>query len=283
MVGVIVLSSNELSPSGQFDATVQVPPFNKFIKNLRGMQLQGRKMGLKELDLYYSWPNIRTTTTMTFSWKIAGTFTNYTWTLPANYNYSSVSKLNEAFQTFCIANKLYLIDSNQNNVYYMEFLANEASYKIDLNAFLVPTSLPATYSEPAGFVGYPTVSCTPKLTIATGSELCNLIGFLPGVYDGAASAAVFSSTYIPQFNPVSTIFVTCNLCKNDVPINGSTVIATFTAANTEYGSKIEVKPSNITYYDVDSDSQQLEVAFFDQNFNQIHILDPQTTISLEVV
>jgi hypothetical protein len=165
----------------------------------------------------------------------------------------------------------------------MEFLANEASYKIDLNAFLVPTSLPATYSEPAGFVGYPTVSCTPKLTIATGSELCNLIGFLPGVYDGAASAAVFSSTYIPQFNPVSTIFVTCNLCKNDVPINGSTVIATFTAANTEYGSKIEVKPSNITYYDVDSDSQQLEVAFFDQNFNQIHILDPQTTISLEVV
>lgn len=286
MVGVIPLTANDLSPTGLFDATTQVPPFNKLTKNMRGLQLKNRKMGLKKLEIYYSWPNIRSTTSMTFSWKIGAAFSNYTWTLPANYNYSSVEVLNEALQTFCIANGLYLVDGNSNNVYYMEFQQNNVSYKIDLNLLLVPTSLPIavpTWTQPSNFAGYPTVSCTPKLNIPVGSELCNLIGFLPGTYDGGASATVFSSTYIPQFNPVSTIFVTCNLCKNDVPINGSTVITTFTVANTEYGSIIEVEPNTISYYEVDNDSQQLEISFYDQNFNQIYILDPQINILLEVI
>lgn len=285
MVGVITLTANDLSPGGRFDATTQVPPFNKLTKNLRNMQLQKRKMGLKKLELYYSWPNIRSVTSMTFSWKIGAAFSDFTWTLPANYNYSSVDVLNQALQTFCIANGLYLIDGNQNNVYYMELKKNAVSYKIELSLLLVPTSLPVAipaWTQPSNFAGYPTVSCTPKLTINSDSELCNLIGFLPGTYDGGATATIFSSTYIPQFNPVSTIYVTCNLCKNDVPINGSTVISTFTVANTNYGSMIEVEPNSISYYEIDNNSQQLEVAFYDQNFNQLYILDPQINVLLEV-
>lgn len=286
MVGTIIVSVNDLSPTGQFDASSQLPPYNKLSKNMLGSQIQGRKLGLKELNLYYSWPNIRSTTSVTIGWKIGGSFTNYTWTLPANTNYESIKVLNESLQTFCIANGLYLIDGNKNNVYYLEIKDNSSTYKIGLGLFLVPTSLPVgtpAWTQPANFAGYPTVSCTPTLTISTNSEICNLLGFLPGTYDGGAASTVISSTYIPQLNPVSSVLVTCNICKNDVPINGSTVVGTFTVANVAYGSVIEVKPNNITYYDVDSDAQRLEIAFYDQNFLPIYIQDPHITVMFEVV
>jgi hypothetical protein len=123
---------------------------------------------------------------------------------------------------------------------------------------------------------------TPRFTIPSGSELITILGIASGTYDGNTANAVFSSVYVPQLSPVSTVFMTCNIAKNDIPINGSTVISAFTTRGTEYGAMIEVAPSEITYYEIDSNSNNLEVRFFDQSFNQLYIQDPQITVHLEV-
>lgn len=282
MTGSIVLTSDNLSPDGVFNSTRVAAPFNRLTMNMRGLNLQGRRIGLKKLNLYYSWPNINTATSITIAWRVGASYNNYTWTLPALTNYSSVTVLNQSLQTFCIANGLYLKDAAGNNVYYVQLQSNATTYKIDLSLFTVPTSLPATYTQPANFAGYPSASVTPRFTIPSGSELINLLGIANGTYDGNTANAVFSSVYVPQLSPVSCVFVTCNIAKNDVPINGSTVISAFTTRGTEYGAMIEVAPAEITYYEIDSNSNNLEVRFFDQGFRELYIQDPQTTVHLEV-
>lgn len=282
MTGSIILTEDNLSPSGVFNALTTVAPYNRLTINLRGLNLQDRKIGLKKLNLYYSWPNINNATTVQIAWRIGASYNTFNWTLPAKSNYKSATVLNQALQSFCINNGLYLKNATGDNVYFLEIESNEVSYKIDLNLFLVPTSLPVGYTAPSNFVGYPSVSVTPRFTIPSGSELSNLIGFAAQLYDGNTAAASYSSTYVPQFNPVSCIFVCCNVAKNDVPINGSTVIQAFTSRGAEYGSMIEVAPSQISYYDVDSNSNNLEITLYDQNFNQLYVQDPQLTVHLEV-
>lgn len=284
MTGTIILDSNNLNQNGVFDATTTKAPFNRFTVNLRGINLTGRKIGLRKLYMYYSWANINNATPITISWKIGGAFTNYTWTLPALGNISSIAMLNESLQNFCITNGLYLMDkaTPANNVYFLEFVANASSYKVELNLFKVPTSAGTDYVAPSNFAGYPTVSCTPKLTIPSGSELCNLIGFADGTYDGDTTATQFTSTFVPQLSSVSNIFITCNIAKNDVPINGSTVIGSFNTRGVDYGGMIVIDSQTIDWYEIDTNSNLLEIQFWDQNWNKLYVQDPQTMIQLQI-
>lgn len=283
MTGSIILTEDNLSPDGVFNATRTFAPFNRLTLNMRGLNLQGRKVGLKKLNLYYSWPNVQRSNSVTIGWRVAGAYNTYTWTLPAMTNYASISVLNQSLQTFCIANGLYLKTSTGDNVYYLSLQANPTTYKVDLSLFLVPTSLPAGYQQPSNFVGYPSLSCTPRFTLPADSELIGLTGLDQGLYDGQFSTRVYSSIFVPQLSPVSTVFITCNIAKNDVPINGSTVIQAFTTRGTEYGAMIEIAPNEISYYDIDSNSNNLEIQFFDQSFRALYIQDPQITCHLEVV
>lgn len=283
MTGTIILSEKNLAPNGVFNAATTLAPYNRLTLNTLGMNLQGRKIGLKQLSIYYSWPNISTATSITIGWRIGGAYTNYIWTLPAYTNYKDMEILNDSLQTFCIANGLYLINAAGDYVYYLVLQSNENTYKIELNLFLVPTSLPATYSAPSNFAGYPGVSVTPRFTIPIGSEMSNLIGFLAGTYDGITSAISYSSTYVPQLAPVSCIYLTCNIATNDVPINSSTTIQAFTTQGTEYGSLIVVSPNQVTYYNIDCNSNNLEIELYDQNFNRLYVQDPQINCILEVI
>lgn len=282
MTGSIILTEGNLSTDGVFNAITVPAPYNRLTLNMRGLNLQGRKIGLKKLNLYYSWPNINNATSITVQWRIGAAYSNYVWTLPARTNYSSADELNQSLQTFCIANGLYLVNSAGDNVYYITIQSNASTYKIDLSLFLVPTSLPATYTAPANFAGYPSASVTPRFIIPASSELITLTGIPAGTYNGNTSALVQSSIYVPQLSPVSTVFITCNIAKNDVPINGSTVIQAFTTRGTEYGAMIEVQPSEVSYYEIDSNSNNLEIQLFDQSFNPLYVQDPQITIHLEV-
>lgn len=281
MTGTIILSSNNLSPSGVFNTATTTVPFSTFTQNMRGLNLQGRKIGLRKMYIYYSWPNIMNATTITISWKVGTTFTDFQWTIPAHSNFDSITTLNQALQDFCVANGLYLI-SGTSNVYFLELVANESSYKVELNLFKVPTSA-GTYTQPANFAGYPTVSCTPKFTIPAGSELSDLIGFAAGTYDGDTVAIQYTSTYVPQLNPVSCVFITCNIAKNDVPINGSTVIGSFTTRGVAYGAMITIEPqASLEWYEVDTNSNQLEIRLWTQDWEPLYVQDPQTTIQLSV-
>lgn len=282
MTGSIILTEDNLSPDGVFDNTKNFAPYNKLTINMRGINLAGKKIGLKKANLYYSWPNIINNTSLTIGWRIGASYTNYTWTLPAKTNYYTIDELNQSLQTFCIANGLYLVNSTGDYVYYIELKANANTYKIDLNLFKVPTSLPGSWTQPGNFAGYPSVSVTPRFTIPSGSEFIGITGLPANLYDGNTSDVSFSSTYVPQLIPVSTVFMTCNIAKNEIPINGSTVITAFTTRGTVYGQMIEIEPSEISWYEIDTNTNNLEIQFFDQNFNALYIQDPQICVHLEV-
>lgn len=284
MTGSLILNENNLSSTGIFNASTTPGPYNTFTTNLRGFNLTGRKIGLKKLTMYYSWPNITASTNTTISWPVGTGYTDFTWNLPANTNYKSAQVLNEALQAFCITNGMYLINSTTGDyLYYIAIAANETTYKLDLVLSKVPTSLPAGYTQPSNFAGYPTASKTMKFTLPTGSQLCDIMGFSANTYNGNTSATTFSSNYVPQFSPVSSVYVTCNLVKNDLPINGSTVISVFTTRNTEYGSIIELQNQDqIDFYEVDTNSNTVVVQFYDQSWNLLQVQDPQTTIHLVV-
>jgi hypothetical protein len=284
MTGSLILNENNLSPTGLFDASTTPGPYNKFTVNLRGFNVQGRKIGLKKLNMYYSWPNITNQTVTQIQWPVGASYTSFNWTLPPSTNYKDASVLNDALQAFCITNGLYLINSTTGDyLYYIAVAANETTYKLDLVLSKVPTSLPAGYTAPSNWAGYPSTSKTMRFTLSSGSELCNIMGFAPATYDGNTTATTFSSTYVPQFNPISSVYVTCNIAKNDLPINGSTVISTFTTRGTEYGAMIEVSNQDqIDFYEIDTNSNTVIVSFFDQNWNALPIQDPQTTIHLVI-
>lgn len=284
MTGSIVLSEENFSYINGFNSATAVAPFNRLVANTRNMNLTDKKkIGLKKLTIAYSWPNITNATSITIAWRIGGSYTNYTWTLPALTNYKSIDVLNQALQSFCIATGLYLVNSLGDNVYYLQLQANEVTYKVDLTLFKVPTSLPASWTQPANFVGYPSVSVTPRFTIPTDSEMISLIGFPANTYDGNTTDTVFSSQYVPIISPVSAVFVLCNIAKNDTPLNGSTVISVFTTSNTEYGATIVVEPNEISYYDIDSNSTNLEIQFLDQKYRPLYVKEPAVVVHLEVV
>lgn len=284
-LGSISIDSNNLSANGQtFDARNVSPPYSKFYINLRGNNINGRQIGLRRANIYYSWTNIINKTDITISWPVGAGYTNVTWSLPAQSNYASIAVLNQSLQDTLVQNGMYLIDSNGNNVYYIQLIANETTYKVDLDLFLVPTSLPATYTAPGNFAGYPTVSKTMKMTIPTGSELAPMIGFDDNTtYNGNTSATQYSSVFVPQLSKVSTIYVCLDIAHNSIPINSSTVIASFTSHGVNFGQMISYEPSGgIDWFDIHTSSNVATLTLFDQNWNQLYVLDPATSIQLIV-
>ena len=282
MTGAIILNQNNLSPSGVFNSSTTPGPYNTFTQNLRANNLSGKQIGLRKLTMVYSWSNIQNATSITIAYPLdAVSYTNLTWTLPANTNYPSIAVLNEALQSFCISSGLYLINGSD-NVYFAELRENLTTFKVELNLYLLPTSLPGGYTAPGNWVGYPTTSKTLKITIGANNELGNLIGFPAGTYNGNLVATQFTSSMVPMISPVASIYMTCNIAKNDIPINGSNVIEVFTTHGVEFGQTIEVFPSQIQWYDIDLNSNNLEIRFFDQNFNLLNVQDPSTTIMLSI-
>lgn len=284
----IVLDSNNLTPSGgRLDVTTQLAPYNKLFLNMGGQSLVGKKIALNSVNLNYSWPNISSTNnTFSISWPTgAGTYTNVNVTIPVNTNYESISDLNDFLKTVLIANGMYIINNSTGDyLYYMEFLDNPSLYGVSLIQTLVPTSLPAGYTAPAGFATWPTVARTMKFT-TNSNDFSLLIGYARStVYNGATATTTFNSSFVPVLSPVSSVNITCNLANNELALNNdSTIIFTGTTINTRYGSMIQWEPKNLSYYDITSTNNNLIVSFTDQNNAPLYIMDPAINIFFTII
>lgn len=286
-IGNIVLSENNLSQNGAiFNAATQLKPYNKLYLNMGSTSLAGKKIALSKLNVFYSWPNISTTNnTFSISWPTgAGAYSDFSITIPAYSNYSSVEDLNDYLKTILIANGLYIINTTSGDyLYYMSFVSNPNLYGVSLVQNLVPTSLPSGYSLPSNFISWPSVSRTMKFTTDT-SDFNKLIGFAAStIFNGNTSAIVYNSTITAQLSPVSSVNITLNLANNPLSLNvDSTVIYTFTTKDTAYGSIINVEPINLVYYDITSSNNLLILSFTDQDGRALYIQDSQISALLLV-
>lgn len=283
-ISSIILNENNLNQTpNTFNSQTQSGPYNRFYLSIpNGINLRDHQIALQKINTYYSFPNIDSNNyqAATIEWDVGGVYSSFEWNLTVNYNYSTVAELNNALQQFCIDNGLYLINGSD-NVYYLTLTANPNSYGVDLVLYPVPTSLPSGYSEPSNFVGYPSSTTTPKITFK--SDFNKIVGYPATTeYDGGAVQFSYTSAFSPQLSPVSSILVSCNLAHNQLALNGSSsIMNTFTTKDTAYGSSIVVEPPHIVWFDINSNiSSLLIVEFFDQNYNRLNLLDPQTTIQL---
>ena len=278
------LNQNHLNRNGAFDASTQSAPYNQLYYNIGAASLKGKKVALQKANLYRSWASISSdNNTFRISFPTGtSTYTNVDVVISPNTNFETVAELNDYLKTIMIANGMYLINSSTGDyLYWMSLVANPTAYGVSLIQTLVPTSVPAGYTAPSGFIGYPSISRTMKFS-TDASKFNLIIGYrASATFSGNTSAATFDSAFAPQLNPVSSFRICVNIANNPLALNNdSTIIYTDTASGVEWGAMVEIEPHNLVWYHITTDSNLVIVSFTDQNGGPLNIRDPQISVLL---
>jgi len=249
------------------------------------------QIGVSSIAVYNSTFSIsvaRGNNTITVVFPNGAGFLTQVFTIPDGY-YSS-SDLNYFLQYQCLILGWFATTNNgANNIYFLEIVQNSVQYKIQINAYYVPTSAQATtlgYTQGKNLAGangfsYPTAYQTP--TIAFNSIFGSLLGFSAGTYPATSQATNYSvlSSQSPTISPIDSYILTCNLIKSpysipadvfySIPLTGS------------LGTLITQNPAQILFNDIASNYySQLTIRFYDQLFNKIILNDKDVLITLAI-
>jgi hypothetical protein len=193
----------------------------------------------------------------------------------------TVDSINAAIQQQMIITGMYLINPQGKYVYYVTFLYNPTTYGVQLILQVPPPSLPANWTQPSNWVGYSSVSRTPRVQILN-NNFGKIIGFTPRFYPliGSAFDVSFLNTLVPVGSNINSIIITCNLIDNAVGFP-SNILDTMPISNTQFGSNLNYSPPALKWIKlVPGTYQKLEIQFVDQNLNAMNIIDNNVCISL---
>jgi hypothetical protein len=201
-------------------------------------------------------------------------------TLPNGY--FSVTDINSFIQQQLIANGIgYLVDSNENYVYYIELVENPVFYSIQLNCYACPTALPTGWTNPGAWT-LPSTTRTPQLVVQSTNNFGRLIGFNAVTFPTPTQLTNYSkiSDFVPQISPVQSVFLTCNLLQNKY-MSPQNVLYSFTSSGSTFGSIIERAPNFEQWVKVaDGDYSSIEVQFLSQDYRPLPIQDVNITVLL---
>ena len=208
--------------------------------------------------------------------------TTYNGTIPDGYY--SVVDLNYFFQSFCIANNLYLVNTTTNtNMYYVEVLTNSILYKLQLNMYLIPTTAQAGtlgLTKPTGAAwSFPTTATTPTLTI--GANLNQYFGLSAGTYPATPQTTKYTtySTQTPIVQTINSYIFTCNFINSPYSIPNNYFFSL--PINTPYGSQINFNNSQMSWLTISKGVfKTLRIQILDQNYNYIKWNDNEAVITL---
>lgn len=230
------------------------------------------KLGLRSMTIPYSWFNITNAFANTSG-------LSYVWTNGTTYivpypegNYS-IDRISLYLQEQMQANGHYLLNNQQEPVYYLALNVNDVYYAVTLTSIAIPSSLPAGWSNPAGVV---LNGLAPQLIIGGGlNNFRKLIGFDAGTYPPtlAASSTNWNSQNPPIISPVVAVNITCNWLYNSQFQSHANLLASFTP-NLEFGSTLTYEPSNLVMLStIESQFTEIEVSFYDQNWLPLQMKD----------
>ena len=243
----------------------------------------GDRVALQNLNIYYSWNNITAAyknNSFSYTWVVGVAVTTYVVTLPDGFY--TIGQINAYLQSVMYANNHYLINGAGNYVYYLEIVANSIQNAFQINSYPIPTSLPAGYTAPAGWGGYPTSLSTPQFIIPA-TNIQTLLGFTVASYPLAIQTTAYSaiSNMTPQISPVTSVFLMCNLVKNNLS-RPNQILYNF-SPNTTYGSQIQITPPFQVFVPIQQGSYpSITISFLDQNFNPLVIGDSNISILLAI-
>lgn len=276
MKTLILNSSNVVQGSNNSTYTLNFKTNISFI--------EGDTIGVQSILIPYSWFNISSQyNNNSFGYTIDGF--NFTINIPDGF-YTYID-LNILLQTAFISNGHYLKDKDGEYVFYGSFTQNANNYRMEYNAFPIPLVLPTGYSNPAGVLyngAYVPVSGSlymPRLIIYS-NNFGSLMGFTAGTFPNIDYQYAFTSLgqNTPNFSPVNTVLMRCNLVNNKYT-NPSDLFFAFSNSDTKFGSNIVINNSAIGWIDVQPGNyQQITIYLCDQNFNPINFKDNNLCIQL---
>ena len=280
---------------------------NTYVYNFpNSVVLKDKYIAVSQIIMYYSWFNITDTyqnNRLTYTWTVAGVTTTYTINIPNGlYN---ITDINAFCQWTMINNGHYLIDNNGNNVYYFELIVNPNRYAIQLNTYLVPTALPAGWTAPSGFAGFPTTAQNPVVSFP--ANFYKIVGYEPvgGVVfssnsnvgnayvapsptasnyyvakNGAGTLSYLSNIY-PDVQPNSSIYLSISNINN--PYSQPSSILYAITPSVAIGEQVIETPPNFMWNKlIDGTYNQLRVQFLGIDKAPITIKDPNLTIILTI-
>ena len=285
----IVLNRSNLVGDGQN---------NKMIYQFPGSVLfQDTYIAVSQISMYYSWYNISSqlqNNIIQYTWRAGATTTTFTITIPDGLY--EVAVLNELLQFAMIENGHYLINASGQNVYYLELLVNPSRYAVQLNTFLVPLALPAGWTAPASWVGFPTATFNPQFILPAQAN--TLLGFPvdfttdantgnayvpPSGQDLISKLANGTLSYIsttaPDIQPNSSILVSVSNIDNAY-YQPSSILYSI-VPSVAIGELINEKPPQYAWNKlINGTYNQLRLTFLGTDLNPIKINDPSITILL---
>jgi hypothetical protein len=285
----IVLNSSNILPDGQNNKLVYGFPGSVVFKDTY--------VALSQINMYYSWYNISTSllnNVLQYTWVVGATTSTITITIP-NGLYE-VSTLNELLQFTMISNGHYLINSTGQNVYYAEMLLNPSRYAVQINTFLFPISLPAGFTTPGNFPGFPTQSFNPQ--IITPFAINQILGFPVGfttdantnnsyvppsgqdlIVKLANGTLSYISTTAPNVQPNSSILVSVSNIDNQYATPSSILYSIVPTVG--FGELISEKPPQYAFNKlIDGTYNTIRMTFLGTDLQPIKINDPNMTIIL---
>jgi len=287
---ILVLNQNNLVPDGQNNKLIYKFPNSTYFK--------GNSIAVSSVSLYYSWFNISAAyqnNTFFYTWTVGGATTTFPVVLPDGLY--EIPEINAFLQFTMINNGHYLIDSSGKFVYYAEMILNPTRYAVQLNTYLVPTSLPATFVQPGNFAGYPTTAQNPVLTIPAQFNI--IVGYVAGFQTNAnvGNAYVppvspfvnklangtlsYVSTTNPDVQPNSSIYFALSNINNPYSIPSSIIYALVPQG--AVGELITERPPQFIWNKlIDGTYSELQLQFLGSDLNPIKLNDPQMTILLAI-
>jgi hypothetical protein len=245
--------------------------------------------------MYYSWFNISNNLgNNKFGYRFNGV--DYPIVVPDGAY--EVVDLNRLLQFEMIKNGTYLQDADLNNVYYLEMVISPTRYAVQVNTFLFPTSLPAGYTAPANFVGFPATSYNPQLLFPT--KFNEILGYAQnfftdlnsnntapnptangGVKDTATGTISYLSSVSPNVQPNSSVLVSMSNVDNKYASPTSVIYAV--VPNVGVGEIINEKPPQFAFNRlIDGNYTEFRIQLLGTDLQPIQINDPSITILLVI-
>lgn len=260
------------------------------------VNFKNAKIAAQSIIIPYSWLNIDGTVYNNAAFqiimpvKIGGVSTLDTFTITIPKGFYQLSNINQYIQSILISKGYYLINASSQNVYYIEVVANTQLNNCQLNCYVVPTTLPGTWSYGAtltwGSTGVGSLPSTANLVpqlVTLNNNFGTLIGFASSTTfpasNSSSSTVSTLSTLVPQITPVQSIYVGVSLVRNKYS-NPTNIIANIPLTS-QYSTNIIYTPQElITLPILNGNYGSFQVTFYDQFYNPLPIIDTNLTVNL---
>ena len=229
-----------------------------------------------------------------------------TYVVPLADGYYSLDDLNNVLIAYCIANGLYIKDTNTGEyVVFLTIQANAVLYKCQINAYRTPSEaeLPVGWTHTGQTFIEEGVPVARMLVNPYSNEkyywlfklegIAAMMGFTPAYYptdewDPATAALAWNrtpftavGTMVPDINPVSSVVVACNLVQSSYS-SPSTLVGQI-PITARFGALVQYAVPYPTFAAVlPGGYSEVVLGLYDQLGNSIALLDPDVTMTLQI-